>query len=403
MRSLPSLFMRSLRFLALPTFIVAALGACSQGSMLLSEKIDEPGVIYFLPKTLATLHIAAMGRVVPNDPEAWAADADAYLTKGKGFREEIAELRIKQVDTTTVADTSRGYSLRYDPAIQSHDRVCMGVNEVGLLTSVEAAADDKTGDIIVSLAKLAGRLLGPGAFAAAPRPSADDLSIKELRVLKLEIDPLNRAHWEQVNQSLRKSFPSVGQRYAFKIDDIDKLNRETSSLDHCPEHSVCYRTRVPVRFVLGTGEGHSSTKYVQVVNKRIIGHIDVTRALMVEKITRLTFNEGVLIAANIKKPSEGLALAKLPLTVLDAITTSALAAPGAFVSQVSGQNTLQKMIEQSKSNADNVLALQKSLIAIRNGDLTPNNEDVVAATAFKLTCTPGTTPGKPPAAPGNVQ
>ena len=61
-------------------------------------------------------------------------------------------------------DQNTGFTLQYQPRIFAEDRVCIGVDEKGLLQFVQAQVTDKTGDIIVSIAKLAGRLTGPGAL-----------------------------------------------------------------------------------------------------------------------------------------------------------------------------------------------------------------------------------------------
>ncbi|MFM9938762.1 MAG: hypothetical protein ACKVP7_04610 [Hyphomicrobiaceae bacterium] len=359
--------------------LLTGLGACNR-AILLSESLDEPGLIYYLPKTIVKLEIAAYGVLDPAEPA----------------HPNIRELRIESAAPETQADLSRAYSLHYKPAAYSHDRICVGVDARGLLAAVEAAADDKTGDIIVSLAKLAGRVIGPGAFATLP--TRESIAAQKFRSLHLEIDPLNRTHWQQVNRAIRSAFKGYERpgsdfrvdHYTFKVDDIDHYVRDSAEPDHCPEGSVCYRTRAPARLTLGSLKGLSSSQYVQVVNRRVIGHIDVTRALMVEKITRLTFKEGVLAGAQIKKPSEGLALAKLPLTVIDAITTSALAAPGDFLSKFNGISSANAtaLLASSKTDAANVALMMATLKEIREGDLITKSAEVEKAESqvFQLKC-----------------
>jgi hypothetical protein len=356
-----------------------AVGACSS-TMLLSEHVEEPGLIYYLPKTVVRLELATYGQIELRE----GAPPDSK--DAKDFVERVREIRLESVTPFEIADVSRGYSLQYDRSVTSHDRVCMGVSEKGLLQSVEGAADDKTGDIIVSVAKLAGRVLGPGAFATA----ADVEKIYgKLRTLTVEIDPLNRTHWNQVNTAMRTTFGGSARNYHFRVEDIENLVRDASAPDTCPVNSVCYRTRVPVRFTLGTDRGATSSIYKEVVNRRVTGRIDVSRALMVEKITRLTFKDGVLAGVNIRKPSEGLAVAKLPLTVIDAVMTSALAAPGDFVGKAAGLPSAQAtdLIKQAATNAAEIQNLQKSLETIRNGDLTTTSDATAAADAFQLKCT----------------
>jgi hypothetical protein len=108
---------------------------------------------------------------------------------------------------------------------------------------------------------------------------------------------------------------------------------------------------------------------------------------MVDKITLLMFDKGVLKDVKIKKPSEALAVAKLPLTVIDAIMTSLLAAPGNFLANASGFSAEQRAtyVQQALTNAQNVAALQQQLQDIaENGDVVEGRFN--DSTAFKVTC-----------------
>ena len=366
---------------ALASGAIWLLSACSN-TMLNSENVNQDGLLYYLPKTIVTLTINAYGHVTKTDGDAAAGGLDSYV-------EHIDDIRLETVTPVEIADRSRSYSLSYDPNIASHDRVCMGVSDKGLLQYVEGAAEDKTGDIIVSLAKLAGRLARPGAFATTVAIDDYKKNYFLVKTITLDIDPLDRTHWHQVNHAMYAAFGSIARKHSFKVEDADQLMRDAREPDTCPLNSVCYRSRVPVRFTLGTGSGATSSLYKEVINRRVTGHIDVSRALLVEKITRLNFSSGVLTGVNIRKPSEGLALAKLPLTVLDAITTSALAAPGSFVGQIgsgglaSAQAT--SLISQSASNATSIVNLQTQLASIRNGDLGAE-QPADNAIPFKLNC-----------------
>jgi hypothetical protein len=366
----------------LPLAACVILSGCHT-PVLMSETLDKPGLIYYLPKTIVRLEIAAYGflyvkdGVTPPDPSDTAAAVD-----NRDIAERIRVIRIRYptdtnlptVQTTpkVIADLSRSYSLHYDSSAVALDRVCMGVSDSGLLSTVEAAADDKTSDIIVSVSKLAGRLLGPGAFAAkrtADQIAQGDDDNKPLRSISVEIDPLNRRHWQQVNNAMRAAFGRAADGYTFRVEDIEDFGGDATLPEPCPVNSVCYRTSYPVKFTLSSRKGITSAIYLPVINRKVTGHIDVSRALMVEKITRLKFSDGVLSGVSIRKPSEGYALAKLPLTVMDAITTSALAAPGDLVGKVSGANQQQQMINNASANAKQIANLQTDLANIRNTDL----------------------------------
>jgi hypothetical protein len=363
------------------------LGACSM-SMLASEDVNEPGMIYFLPKTIVTLKITAYGNRTFRDGVTDTSALDA-----RDIKENIKDIRIASVTPVNIADRSHSYALKHDASTTSLDRLCMASNtqslQQGLLISVEGAADDKTGEIVVSVARLAGRLIGSGAFAAVGVGTGDVTSYyTALRSITLDIDPLRREDWRQVNEAMRAAFGPIARKYTFNIENIEQLMGDGRVTNSCPLNSVCYRTRSSVRFTLNTPRGPTSGTYVDVINQRITGHIDVSRAFLVEKITRLKFDNGVLNGVIIRKPSEGLALAKLPLTALDAATTSVLAAPANFLGKFSSQPTSGDLTHQV-TDTNKIVDLQTQLAAIRNGDvLSPDNPDTTAtsAGAFQLQC-----------------
>jgi hypothetical protein len=362
------------------------LTACTM-SMLVSEDVSQPGLVYYLPKTIVTVKVTAYGNYRLKD------GADPNSADPRDIQENIRLLQIDTVTTHDTADRSRSYSLKYDPSVTSLDRVCIGVSTgtpdpltQGLLMTVEGASDDKTGDIIISVAKFAGRLAGPGAFSGLPSTQAGTY-YAQMRSISVDIDPLIPRDIEQVNSAIRAAFGRAGRDYQFNIENFRQLMRDPAVPDTCPVNSVCYRTRTPVRFTLSKKGGVISSQYINVVNQRVVGHIDVSRAFMVEKITRLRFDNGVLAGVNIKKPSEGLAVAKLPLTVVDAVTTSALAAPGDFMSKFAANPSNTQLISTQASNASAINTLQGELQTLRQSDvLAPDNPGPAEATTFQLKC-----------------
>ena len=361
------------------------LGACSVNPMLLSQPMvqDHPdqhqqiGLLYRLPKTVVTLTISSYGKikqVAQDDPNGAIPQPEVVV--------------IDSVTPREIADSRYAYALQYDPSITSNDRVCMGVSPAGLLQSVEGAADDKIGDIAIAVAKLAGRLAGPGAFALTTT-KYDELFTK-LRTMTIEIDPLDERQWQVVNTAMQARLGRIADNYEFGVGDMKSLVGAASPKS-CPVNSVCYRTRVPAQFFLARKRGQkhqvTSSVFADVVSQKVTANVDVSRAFMVEKVTRLSFHNGILIAVNMRKPSEGLAVAKLPLTLLDAVTTSALAAPGNFFAKTTGASVTTELLKQNVDNATQIAALQEKLAAIREGDYSKTPETPNATDAFQLKCT----------------
>ncbi len=88
-------------------------------------------------------------------------------------------------------------------------------------------------------------------------------------------------------------------------------------------------------------------KYADVVNARDIGSISVQRAFLVQKITKLRFDDGALLAAIIRKPSEVEEVTLLPLNVVNAVlSTPSGLWQAAFTDQQFKQATLKQLAQQ---------------------------------------------------------
>jgi hypothetical protein len=380
-----------LRFFSLLFLLLLTFTACTR--VFLSEDIGEPGLIYYLPKTLLTVTITAKGYVgrgeaVPNDPDTLYPNPD----DDRVFSLEVG------IEEKHVPDMRRSYVLSYQRNVLYTDQLCVGARD-GLLAAVEVASADETGNIVVSLARLAGSLgLSPfGAKAVARIETMDH------RKLVAQIDPLNPRHLDQLAERMRKHF-GIPLRLSFP----DAYQLAAEHFDDCPRDSVCYRTKVPLRYEFtrldggplpGTGLVPGGAKAARIVtpsgtatviNQKVTGHIDVSRAFMVEKITRLEFDEGTLKSVAIRKPSEALGVAKLPLAVVDAIMTSMLAAPGKFLSNISGLPPQEQLtlIKQAQQNATEVANLKEKLDKLRQGDFLVEAGGRVAVSddLFKIRC-----------------
>src|SRR5215510_7624627 len=187
--------MLTTRFCSHPIFGAASaaiLLLMTSCSTVLESRTDtsEPGLKYFLPKTLVTIEIVPLGyaatakvaELSTSEREAaMAAGSIRVQTKVSGRTYTVLvdstgalleplvtglQLRLPDPDKAelVVPDARAGLVLQYQSSPLSTDRVCIGVNENSLLQFAEAKVKDETGNIVVSIAKFAGRLAGPGAF-----------------------------------------------------------------------------------------------------------------------------------------------------------------------------------------------------------------------------------------------
>lgn len=344
-----------------------------------SEDLGQEGLIYYLPRTLINVEITPYG--VKRYVLASSGDKGdgEIVPAGDGTKHLLAETgdanitHIKLAITTeTVADLRRPYVLSYKRNPLSTDHVCAATTK-GILSSVEASTADETANIIISIAHLAGSL-GVTPFNAPAPKDLEYLKAEaiESRKLSVQIDPLDSDDRRKINTLINTHFADVpGHPFNLAFPGADYFNAR-SELAACPVDSICYRSFAPMRYEFrgSTNQAPVQVDTVDVANHAFTGHVNVSRAFMVEKVTRLQFNNGSLESVIIRKPSEALAAAKLPLAVVDAVVTSALAAPGQFVSNFSGLPPAQQMelIKQANSNAKEVASLRAELDKIHAGD-----------------------------------
>lgn len=366
------------RYLA-AALVLSIGGAVAGCSIYTSDRVavgeeTSPGMIYYLPKTLVNVTVMPFGKK--------GATPDKHQVKYVEL--SFADKTKPVLPVEHVPDLGRQYVLSYNPSPLSTDHVCAGAQN-GLLVGVQASAADETGNILVSIAKLAGRLAAPQGYAVTGEETFSDVELTEL-AFTLSIDPLDPTDRATVGATIKRRFPRL-EPYELQVDDDDFL-RGKGIPAPCPADGVCYRTAVTTRIKLVSSR-HASVAYANVINRSVTGHIDISRAFMVEKVTLLTFDKGVLKDAKIKKPSEALAVAKLPLTILDAIMTSLLAAPGNFLANSSGFDAQQRaaLVEKAYNNAKNIELLQVELEKVREGDDTVlGRTNWGTDSTFKVTC-----------------
>ncbi|MBI1383635.1 MAG: hypothetical protein GC150_01805 [Rhizobiales bacterium] len=357
--------------------LAMVMAVCVMASCTVFHSLDvgEDGIIYYLPKTLVEVTITPWGRA--------GKDADGPIYA-------IDHLVLDVASPENKPDIRYPYVLQYDASRFSHDRLCVAADK-GLLQFVEVATDDKTDDIIVSIAKLFGRLAGPSAFTADVRQDESTIGPLEAIKLVMTIDPLDPRDVEAVNQRIVAAYgqhwAEGAARYRFSVPDAAAM-RGQEGYRNCPVDAVCYRTAVSTRFLLSGPGGYSSSAHTDVVNQAIVGHVGVTRAFMVEKVTKLGFDGGVLKSVAISKPSEVLAVAQLPLTVYDAVLTSALAAPGKLLANIGGLPAEQQvaMIKQLAENTAQIQNLEASLASIRESGISDGAASVGDG-LFTVRCT----------------
>lgn len=272
---------------------------CSVG---LTTQIHDKGVTYYLPKTLVKVEVH---RVEDTDTKrAWYE-----------FGNEQGEFKVE-----SAPDLEHHYVLKYHPSGMHDDRLCITRSRTGLLNDVQFASDDRTPEVAFNVTRFIAGLIGsPTSAPVVGRTAAVDNKIV-VRSYVAQIDPFDDLSVGAFNAGLSRMFAPT------KIQiDLTHMRRTLSVLKarapepRCEEPFVCYRTMVKVPIYLVQNGVPIGAVYTEVANKWDIGQIDVTRAFLVHKITKLRFDNGALTAAMVRKPSEVEEVSLLPLTIANAI------------------------------------------------------------------------------------
>lgn len=322
---------------------------CSCVALESVPRIDEEqnltysdGITYYLPRSLLELTVTPYK-----------------------IGNSVARYELTSTDKI-IPDINNRLTLHYAPSALANDRVCAATKD-GLLLSVQVASDDQTPEILVSIARLAGRLfVNPFATqkgAAEGTGATADANAK----FTMTIDPLDRHQWAAFNAAASRHFRNA--RFALNIPDIEQLAEEPAA--ECGISDICYRTAITVPIELQTPKGPAVT-YAKVVSRRDLGRVSTRRAFLVEKISKFEFDDGVLKAMAIKKPSEALAFASLPLTLVDAVLTSALAAPSDALGRAFGGLTSDErkiLLNELQASSEAATKAQGSLDRLRGAGI----------------------------------
>lgn len=346
-----------------PLFAAAALTGCAAGLISIDGEAD--GVVYHLPRTVLEITV----RQYQDGETIWyslggpapAADDDE---KAAAFSE---------IKPHIIPDIEHRYVIKYNPSALSDDRLCISRSPNGLLQDVQFAADDRTPQVVFNIARFLGGFVGGGSPVAYFKGETKTGKFK-VRSHTGKVDPYSDADIRGFNNALSQVFAS---NIKIDVSALRRISAETAnsapkhactSQDGCPqwqwkprcdEDHICYRSTLKLPIHLNSNGQRIDVKYADVVSAWDIGTISVTRAFLVQKITKLKFEDGALVSAIIRKPSEVEEVSLLPLNVMNAILSvptglwTAALADNKFkqdaIAQLASQNEEIKNIKDTES------------------------------------------------------
>ncbi len=313
-----------------------------------SSEPTDGGIAYHLPRSVivAKVHLWK----IPKEKTGAAKDKYvATIDNQKGSNGQPDPTR-----SETIPDVRERFVLTYNSNPFFYDRYCVLTTPNGLLSSVEYATEDKTPNVVLALSEL-GRKLGTG-FTRGQVAGAEDDPVASVTVTFNPFDPVDRdAAAQVVNNSFRTRDINIDVRFDFP--QLRQFGRDQGSSKCHGDKGLCFRTKIrtPMQLWDKEAKAWTSSVLVDVVNPDYVGHFDLDRAFMVEKVVRLQFQEGALNQVIMRKPSEALQTVKLPLAVVDAI----LAVPANFISDATG-NT-QTINNKLKAQRDEIKLIEDQL------------------------------------------
>lgn len=202
----------------------------------------------------------------------------------------------------------------------SDDDITVEIGNDGLLTKITSIANDRTGEIIEAVVK--------AVYSPLLRTAADESPPPTL--FEGEFDPFDWQHASEINHLLMTKFrscieveiapgewsPGCG-RYSLsstaRAENVPVADELTVSAP-----GIYYRRPILHRVHIVAGGRTRSLTSQLFANASPILRLDLDRTLFVKRETTIVFSQGSPNSVHVIKPSEGLAIAKLPLTVANA-------------------------------------------------------------------------------------
>lgn len=212
---------------------------------------------------------------------------------------------------TYVPDPDQRYLLAYRPSFLSSDSFTVTVDPLtGYLTKVDMAADDKTGDILKAIAKI----------IALKEASSGEAG--ETVLIERYVDPLAIANLEAEFNTVAKLKSGTDPKLKFFIKTVGNTaisaSAESSAKPDCSV-GICYRQ--PATYIIGFSFNSTITyeSPISIPNGAPVYALNLKRSPFVTRKNTIELSNGSLKSVVVDKPSEGLAVAQMPVDIARAV------------------------------------------------------------------------------------
>ena len=293
-----------------------------------------------------------VGPMIPQDtgPINGQSGVQASL---QGFR----PYRISYKSTTYVPDASKRFAMRYRGNGMMADEIKVTLTKESLLDNVSVTTDDKTAEIAKKVIEIGKNLfrLSQGGGIRSQAAQSEEL------IFTGSFDPTSPTELSKFNKILSKI---DGGPYRVELMNLSSSDAKAVNSTYEPAaptsgrfNGVAFRPALAYGLVLYQGAKAQEVATVMLPNEAEILYMPLTRSAFVKKVQSLDFNEGMLVEANINKPSEVLGFIEIPLE----ITRAVLALPG----EVAADN-IAALQRRTDGNAALVKAIQADGVTKRS-------------------------------------
>lgn len=298
-------------------------------------------------------------------------------------------------------DPHNTYVFEYLPRVNYDDDITITTNNKSFLSKANSKTKDQTGAIIVQIAKTISALqevYNSVEVAEKERSPIDDtlIDVADHTAVREMMARFNQKAAQYAKKAQRrcakKDIREANDEACAEYDRVAANAAEgrpllTLRLDPPPnfqplrkadcKEGLCYRAAQSVGLRLSVNGGSTSSGVVELPNFSPLIGIDIRRAVLIEKLTEISFdpNTGLLQSVHINKPSEALEAAKLPL----AITQAVLSAPTEILQLKINYDSKQE--ELAKAQADAAKA-QNALDQLNNTPEQPKTTLIASAITF---------------------
>lgn len=262
------------------------------------------------------------------------------------------------VSTSIVADPSARYRFRYAPSAFADNSMDIQVNAAGLLSS-DSATDvtDRTGDIVVRLARTAGALVGQlemrNELRTPPAPRLARYPFEQTFFIRSQ--PGQLVLLDEVRLEIEFAPGQTAPRSTTRLSNGTELTA-------CG-YSLCYRVARPALLHFKRNNTIISTRLITIVDPDSLEGINLNTAPLARRTNTLTFVDGLPTRMRSNQNSTALAAVSLPLDaftaflggITDGLTprTSVARAQAAIIqAEAERLNAQRALIEAQRSLAE---------------------------------------------------